>query len=266
MANKRMNFQTWLGKDKNLKLDFLDHELKLNRLITLNFQKVYNGAVIENLITEVQLNSDITELSRIDDFQNMGPVSVQLSKQTFDELKKNFRIFKFNHKNAKNNRVKKQFYLDQNLLSQLEKMTKDFQLATLENCLYNLVHNNQFNLKEELRKNKQLNEEIRKLQSELSQAQKEIKNYQQKTGLEEKNFCTVVKKFKDYIGDNFFDLLHIELSHLLKNELEPEIYEWIETIDLNKLIFNKLKPLIISKLELYASLLDNQIESSENSL
>lgn len=85
-----MNFQTWLGIDKNLKLDFLDHELKLNRLITLGSQTNHNGIVIENFITEVHLSSGITESSRIDDFRNMGPVSVHLSEQTFDELKKIF--------------------------------------------------------------------------------------------------------------------------------------------------------------------------------
>ncbi len=265
MANKKMTLQAWLGKEENLKIEFLSEELTLNRLIRFTSLLLSNGDN-ERIISEIQVIPPISEIGTIDNFPQVGTISIQLSETTFDQLKKNFRIFKFNRQNTKKNRIKKQIYLDRNLLKHLEKLTINNQLGTLENCLYDLVNNNQFDLKDEKRKNQQLTEELKLLQTQLNQTQQRIKVEQDKNKLLTQHYQESMNHLASYFGNDFFKFLSSQFHNLLKSELEQEAYEQISTLDLDALILDELQAVAISQLKIYISLFKGQLNESEAQL
>lgn len=156
--------------------------------------------------------------------------------------------------------------MDQNLLNYLEKLTINNKLGTLENCLYNLVNNNQFNLKDEKRKNQQLTEELKLLQTQLNQTQQRIKVEQDKNKLLTQHYQESMNHLASYFGNDFFKFLSSQFHNLLKSELEQEAYEQISTLDLDALILDELQAVAISQLKIYISLFNGQSIESEAQL
>ncbi|MFV5639863.1 hypothetical protein [Acinetobacter oleivorans] len=252
MANKKMGLQTWIEKDKELKIEFLKYEISLQRLISGH--TIDNGA-IENFIADTRYtqtpNFSYNFSYIFDNFPNLGTISIYLSVGTFEQLKKNFRTFKFQKMNTSQNRIKKQIYLDQKVLTRLERIMIDNNLTSLQNSINFVLDENNFQLKKKNEQIKQFSEQQKVLQEQLHQAQYQLSDNAQIINQLQMNRYRLENKLETYVEATLLPMIATRLQEILKNELVPITDQQFDSIDLDTIISKKLKSEVIGQLYYY---------------
>ncbi|MFV7441517.1 hypothetical protein ACNPMZ_05265 [Acinetobacter pittii] len=252
MANKKMDLQTWIEKDKELKIEFLKYEISLQRLISRH--TIDNGA-IENFIAEKQYaqtpNYSYNFSYTFDNFPNLGTIPIYLSVWTFEQLKKNFRTFKFQLTNTRQNRVKKQIYLDQKVLTRLERIMTDNNLSSLQNSINFVLDENNFQLKKKNEQIKQFSEQQNVLQEQLNQAQYQLSENTKIINQLQFNRWQLENKLETYVEATLLPIITTRLQEILKKELAPITDQQFDSVDLDTLISKKIKSEVIGQLYYY---------------
>ncbi|MFP5064742.1 hypothetical protein [Acinetobacter pittii] len=226
MANKVMTIQTWLKKDEVLKKQFLLERIQSQVDITL----FPNHEEKRYFISDAsQFNSSPEQQAVIENFQNLEKIVIKISNNTFEQFKKDFRIFKFNLKNEKENRVKKQLFIDQKTMVRFEQIIKDNNLETIQNGLSFLMDGLTFKMRE-LRELNHQNTIKMKFQNE------QLNFYQQRQNLQrEQNRALVlqhnkkIEKLSDslpkYVTQNFKQQLLQNLEKILNEHAYTKVIE-----------------------------------------
>lgn len=248
MANRKMDLKTWLEKEKELKIEFLKYEISLQRLISRH--TIDNGA-IENFIAETRYGQNYNFSYTFDNFPNLGTISIYLLVGTFEQLKKNFRTFKFQKMNTSQNRIKKQIYLDQKVLTRLERIMTDNNLPSLQNSINFVLDENNFQLKKKNEQIKHFSEQQKVLQEQLTQTQYQLSDNAQIINQLQMNRYRLENKLETYVEATLLPMIATRLQEILKNELVHITDQQFDSIDLDTLISKKLKSEVIGQLYYY---------------
>lgn len=246
MANKKMDLKTWLEKEKELKKEFIKLELFHENLIKMHIHQ-NNEAFIQEAKPNA-LTPSYNHMTRIENYLEFNYIDIYLYDHTFEQLKKNFRTFKFQKMNTLQNRIKKQIYLDQKALTQLDKIMTENNLATLQNSINFLLDDNNFQLKKKNEQIKQLSEQQKVLQEQFNQAQYQLSQKTQIISQLQLHRWQLENKLETYVEATLLPIISTRLQEILKNELASITDQQLDSIDLNTLISKKIKSEVIGQL------------------
>jgi len=226
MANKFMSLQMWLKKDEELKKQFL-------------LQKIESSECIIYYTTQEQQTHYISEVSSfneqpeqqalIENIQNLSKVAIRISNKTFEQLKKDFRIFKFNLKNNNENRIKKQLFIDQKTMTRFEQIIKDNKLVTIQNGLSFLMDGLTLRMRElrELNHQNSIKMQFQNEQINLLQQRQDLQRKQNHTLIiqHNKEIEKLSNSLPKYVTQNFKKQLLQNLEKILNEDAYTKVIE-----------------------------------------
>jgi len=183
---------------------------------------------------------------------------VQQSHFQFENLKKNYRSFKFNKKNKTEKRVKLQVYINQKTYDMLEKLRSEFGCESIDNCLKNLIDGNTSDIKKIKEKNDQLRKELeeqRQLTVQIKQHQSELIETNNILRIRAEHFAETLNT---YLSTELFEKLSYHLQYVLPNFISTDQYKNSEFESLSQLIIEELKPKILYDLKMNKFINDEQ--------
>lgn len=221
MANKVMSLQAWLKKDERLKIQFLTIYCQEKKYITSNPDLQTGKFYISDL---QPIESHLSNKGVIESIFNIPKVGVFISDPIYEQLKKDFRIFKFNLKNKEENRVKKQLFIDQETMNRLEKIIKVNNLDTIQNGLNFLMNGSSLRMKEVSEINRQRGTTIQ-FQTEqlnfLKELNEQNKNRNKSLIIQHnKKLESFSSTLSDYVTKDF----KTQLNQILENILDQQAY------------------------------------------
>ncbi|MBJ8554684.1 MULTISPECIES: hypothetical protein [Acinetobacter] len=194
----------------------------------------------------------------IENFQNYSKVGIAISKNTFEKLKKDFRIFKFNLKNKNENRVKKQLFIDQKTMTQFEQIIQNNKLGTVQNGLNFLMDGLSLRMREAKEINRQSATTVQ-IQNEQLNLLKQL-NDQNK----ERNKILIIQhnkkleNFSSFLSNYVTKDFQQQLNQILENILDQQAYTAIiESGEISSLL-EKLAEKIKTKKEEATSIIEGQ--------
>lgn len=255
MANKVMSLQAWLNKEEELKKQFLTEKIESREDIAPYFSQ---NELVQYISDSSGFNHFPEHSDVIENFQSFSKVAIAISKTTFEKLKKDFRIFKFNLKNKNENRVKKQLFIDQKTMSRLEKIIKDNKLDTIQNGLNFLMDGISLRMREAKEINRQSattiqiqNEQLNVLKELIDQYKNRNKSLIIKHNKKLENFSN---SLSDYVTNDFQTLLNQTLENILDQQAYTAL---IESGDISSLL-EKLSEKIKTKKVEATSIIESQ--------
>ncbi|GLG83681.1 hypothetical protein [Acinetobacter calcoaceticus] len=226
MANKFMSLQIWLKKDEGLKKQFLLKKIEAREDINFYVNEEKQICAISEVSN---LNAQPEQQAVIENIQDLSKVVIGISNNTFEQLKKDFRIFKFNIKNKKENRVKKQLFIDQKTMTRFEQIIKDNNLETIQNGLSFLMDNLSFKIKElkELNRQNSIKMQFQNEQINFLQQRQDLQRKQNRALIIQHN--KKIEKLSDslpkYVSQNFKQQLIQNLKKILNEDAYTKVIE-----------------------------------------
>lgn len=226
MANKFMSLQIWLKKDEGLKKQFLIKKIESHEDINFYVNEEKQICAISEVSN---FNAQPEQQAVIENIQHLSKVVIGISNITFEQLKKDFRIFKFNIKNKKENRVKKQLFIDQKTMTRFEQIIKDNNLETIQNGLSFLMDDLSFKIKElkELNRQNSIKMQFQNEQINFLQQRQDLQRKQNRTLIIQHN--KEIEKLSDslpkYVTQNFKKQLLQNLEKVLDEDAYTKVIE-----------------------------------------
>ena len=229
-----MSLQAWLNKEEELKKQFLTEKIESREDIA---PYVNQNEQIPYISDSSEFNQFPEQHGVIENFQSCSKVALAISKSTFEKLKKDFRIFKFNLKNKNENRVKKQLFIDQKTMTRFEEIIQNNKLGTIQNGLNFLMDDLSLRMKEAKEINRQnsikmqfQNEYLNSLQKYNDQYKNRNKNLIIQHNKKLENFSS---SLSNYVTKDFLT----QLNQTLENILDQQAYTAIiESGDISSLL------------------------------
>lgn len=250
-----MNLQAWLIKDKGLKSQFLAAYITRNKYIA--YHRSSDGQTY--FISEASVfNSNPEQHAVIESFQNLSKVAIGISNNTFEQLKKDFRVFKFNLKNKNENRVKKQLFIDQKTMIRFEEIIKNNKLDTVQNGLSFLMDGLSLRMRQEKEMNRQNTIKMQFQHEQLSYLQQQKDQYKTRNKAliiqHNKKLEKLSNALSNYVTKDFKQQLHQSLENILDQHIYTEV------IDSNviSLLLDKLSEKIKVKIDETTSMIEVQ--------
>lgn len=256
MSKPYLTLEKWLSTDTELKKEFLDSEKTKDpsrvKIIPLpdgnSFYfyakikgKFHHSEIASSNTPEhgIAINLDATDYTPLT--AKVGSLNLEVERGSFDFLKTQFRSYKHQRMNKKNNRITKQIVLDQNILKKLEKITEEKNLKSLQNCLEYLINEQNFNLKAKDKEIQNLKEEHKFRKDRNIDLEQQLKRQKELTKISKENTDKATKEFENYLIKTALDAkFELEKYKTFLGELsETEV----ETIDdsLSDQELNKIK-------------------------
>lgn len=153
--------------------------------------------------------------------------------------------------NTSQNRIKKQIYLDQKVVTRLDKIMTENNLATLQNSINFVLYENSFQLKKKNEQIRQFSEQQKVLQEQLNQAQYQLSENAKIINQLQFNKWHLENKLETYVEATLLPMIATRLQEILKKELAPITDQQFDSVDLDRLISKKLKSEVIGQLYYY---------------
>lgn len=250
-----MSLQAWLKKDEHLKIQFLTIYCHENKYIKSHPDPQAGKFYISDLNP---MSPNLSNRGVIESIFDTPKVGVFISDPIYEQLKKDFRIFKFNLKNKEENRVKKQLFIDQKTMNRLEKIIKDNKLDTIQNCLNFLMDDLSLRMREAKEINRQNSIKIQFQNEQLNSLQKCNDQYKKRN----KNLIIQHNKKLENFSSSLFDYVtkdfQTQLNQTLENTLDQQAYTAIiESGEISSLL-DKLAEEIKTKKEEATLIIEGQ--------
>lgn len=221
-----MSLQIWLKKDEGLKKQFLLKKIESQEDINFYTDKEKQLHTISEVSN---FNTQPEQQALIENIHNLSNVVIRISNNTFEQLKKDFRIFKFNIKNKKENRVKKQLFIDQKTMTRFDQIIKDNNLETIQNGLSFLMDDLSFKIKElkELNRQNSIKMQFQNEQINFLQQRQDLQRNQNRALIIQHN--KKIEKLSDslpkYVSQNFKQQLIQSLKKILNEDAYTKVIE-----------------------------------------
>lgn len=250
-----MSLQAWLKKDERLKIQFLTIYCQEKKYIT-SHPDLQSGKIY---ISDLQpIESHLSNKGVIESIFNIPKVRFFISNPIYEQLKKDFRIFKFNFNNKEKNRVKKQLFIDQETMNRLEKIIKVNNLDTIQNGLNFLMNGLSLRMKELIEINRQYSTKIQS-QSEQIEIFKKINDQNKERNKilitqHNKKIENISNSLSNYLTKDF----QTQLNQSLENILDKQAYTAVLESEAISSLLHKLFEEVKTKIDEATSMIEVQ--------
>lgn len=221
-----MSLQIWLKKDEGLKKQFLLKKIESHEDIHFYINEEKQICAISEASN---FNAQPEQKAVIANIQNLSKVVIGISNNTFEQLKKDFRIFKFNLKNKNENRIKKQLFIDQKTMTRFEQIIKDNKLETTQNGLSFLMDGLTLKMRElrELNHQNSIKMQFQNEQINLLQQRQNLQRKQNRTLIIQynKEIEKLSESLPQYVTQNFKKQLLQNLEKILNEDTYTKVIE-----------------------------------------
>lgn len=201
--------QEWLGKERTIKLQFIQHESNLlNPSGLLTIQTDNNGDIY--ILDRIQ-NNQLTEKSMLDG------MSISISKFCFDKLKPKYRTFKNKQKDS--SLIKKQYKLSTDTVNTIKEIKSKFNFPREENVIENVVNGyiNNINVQKKIEKLKPKEIDLEALNFIINENKQKIYDLEK----ENKKLEYKIQKITHLLAKSYLNIEHLE-NILLEHDLDSE--------------------------------------------